>query len=184
LGGLPAEADVMKQKPSTTGGSLFRGMTGLTIIVHACFQAAIVLFVYLLAMFGFGWEPVVAITMSYVVLGTVETVHPFNLIHYRKSVFKSAPVQSKALNWAVLSTVVLVVGSLVLPLPAFQRALGIAPITLQQWAIAVAAGITIIPMIEIYKIFKRAHYAKTVKTATLEAEKEKMADLKKKPLTH
>jgi Ca2+-transporting ATPase len=160
LGGLPAERDVMKQKPSATGGSLFRGMTGLTIVIHAIFQMVIVLTVYLIAMFGFGWEPIVAITMSYVVLGTVETVHPFNLIHYRKSVIKSAPFQSRALNWAVLSTVVLVVGSLVLPLPAFQNALGIAPITLQQWAISVGAGMTIIPMIEIYKVFKRRHYAK------------------------
>ena len=157
MGSLPAEKDIMQQRPSATGGSLFRGLTGLTIIVHAMFQIAVVLVVYLLAYFHFNWDPVVAITMSYVVLGTVETVHPFNLIHYKKSVIHSKPFQSRALNWAVMSTVILVVGSLVLPIPAFQNALGIAPITLQQWIIAISAGVAIIPLIEIYKVFKRKY---------------------------
>ncbi|MCL2562504.1 MAG: cation-translocating P-type ATPase [Oscillospiraceae bacterium] len=159
LGSLPPEHDIMKQKPNAVGGSLFRGTTGVTILVHSVFQSLVVFTVYFLGYFVFEWEPIVAITMSYVVLGTVETVHPFNLIHYKKSVFKSKPFQSRALNLAVLSTVVLVVGSLVLPIPAFQNALGIAPISLSQWGIAVAAGVTIIPMIEIYKIFKRRYYA-------------------------
>jgi len=163
LGSLPAERDIMRQQPNATGGSLFRGMTGLTIVVHATFQSLVVFAVYFIALSVFGWEPIVAITMSYVVLGTVETVHPFNLIHYRKSIFKSAPFQSRAVNWAVLSTVALVVGSLVLPIPALQHALGITPISPLQWAIAVAAGMMIIPMIEIYKVFKRRHYAKIEK---------------------
>ena len=163
LGSLPAERDIMRQQPNAVGGSLFRGMTGLTIIVHAAFQSLVVFTVYFIALYAFSWEPIIAITMSYVVLGTVETVHPFNLIHYRKSVFHSAPFQSRALNLAVLSTVVLVVGSLVLPIPAFQHALGITTISLHQWGIAVFAGVMIIPMIEIYKIFKRRHYARIEK---------------------
>ncbi|MCL2842705.1 MAG: cation-translocating P-type ATPase [Oscillospiraceae bacterium] len=166
LGSLPAERDIMRQQPNATGGSLFRGMTGLTIVVHAAFQSLVVFAVYFIALSVFNWEPIIAITMSYVVLGTVETVHPFNLIHYRKSIFKSAPFQSRALNWAVLSTVVLVVGSLVLPIPAFQHALGIAPISPLQWVIAVAAGVMIIPMIEIYKIYKRRYYARIEKEAS------------------
>ncbi|MCL2367471.1 MAG: cation-translocating P-type ATPase [Oscillospiraceae bacterium] len=160
LGSLPAELDIMRQRPNATRGSLFRGTTGVTILVHSVFQSLVVFAVYFVAMNVFNWEPIIAITMSYVVLGTVETVHPFNLIHYKKSVFKSKPFQSRALNWAVLSTVVLVVGSLVLPLPAFQHALGITRISLSQWGIAVAAGIAIMPMIEIYKVFKRRYYAK------------------------
>jgi len=163
MGSLPSEADIMKQKPSMTGGSLFRGITGLTIVVHAFFQTFVVISVYLAAMFVFDWEPIIAITMSYVVLGTVETVHPFNLIHYRKSIIHSKPFQSRAVNWAVLSTVVLVVGSLVLPLTGLQNALGITPISLQQWAIAVIAGVMLIPLIEVYKVFKRRHYAKLEK---------------------
>jgi Ca2+-transporting ATPase len=160
MGSLPAERDIMLQRPNVVGGSMFRGMTGLTIIVHALFVTIVVLFVYLTSMYVFEWEPIIAITMSYVVLGTVETVHPFNLIHYKKSVIHSHPFQSRALNWAVLSTVVLVVGSLVLPLTAFQRTLGITNISLTQWAIAVAAGVAIVPMIEVYKAFKRRYYNK------------------------
>ena len=181
MGSLPAEADIMNQKPNASGGSLFKGMTGLTIGVHAIFQVAVVLAVYLLAYIVLGYEPVVAITMSYVVLGTVETVHPFTLIHYKKSVIHSKPFQSKALNWAVISTVVLVVGSL-LPLGflvPLQTALGIAPIYLHQWGISIAGGLAIIPLIEIYKVWKRRKYAQL---EALEAGETAVAPVKKKSI--
>jgi len=167
MGSLPAERDIMKQKPSMTGGSLFRGITGMTIVIHSIFQMIVVFSVYSIAYFALDLGGVVAITMSYVVLGTVETVHPYNLIHYRKSIFQSRPFQSRALNWAIVSTILLVVGSLLPlefePLIALQTALGIAPIALQQWGIAIFGGLMIIPMIEIYKIFKRRYYARIEK---------------------
>ncbi|MCL2383538.1 MAG: cation-translocating P-type ATPase [Oscillospiraceae bacterium] len=167
MGSLPAEHDIMKQKPSRTGGSLFRGATGLNIMIHAICQIMAVLTVYLLAMFVFNWDPIIAITMSYVVLGTAETVNPFNLMHFRKSIIHSKPFKSRAVNWAVLVTVILVVGSLlpldILPLTVLQDTLGITPITLQQWAIAVGAGLMIIPILEVYKFFTRKYYARAEK---------------------
>jgi len=151
MGALPAERDIMSQKPNSGRGSLFKGRTGLAILVYALYQVILVLIVYLIGLYAFEWEPIIAITMSYVVLGTVETVHPYNLIHQRKSVFKSKPFQSRALNWAVLSTVLLVVGSIMMPFPAFQSALGITSLNATQWAIGVAAGVAIIPLAELYK---------------------------------
>lgn len=151
LGSLKAEKDIMKRKPNPSGGSLFRGKTGADLIVYALYQVALVLTVYLTAMYAFGFDPVIAITMSYVVLGTVETVHPFTLIDNRKSILHSNPFSSRALNWAVVSTMVLVVGSIVLPLAAFQDALGITSLNGIQWLVAVSAGLAIIPLAEAYK---------------------------------
>jgi len=162
MGSLPAERDIMEQKPNPTGGSLFRGLTGLTILVHSFFQIAVVLVVYFIAYNYFAsYNHIVAVTMSYVVLGTVETVHPFNLIHYKKSVIHSKPFQSRAVNLAVMSTVVLVIFSL-MPwsfLSGLQSALGVTPLTFLQWVISVGVGLLLIPFIEIYKVFKRK-YAK------------------------
>jgi len=155
LGSLPSEKDSMKRKPNPAGGSLFRGTTGVAIAVYAMYQVALVLTVYLTAMYGFGFDPIIAITMSYVVLGTVETVHPFSLIHGRKSILHSNPFKSRALNWAVISTMVLVVGSIMLPITPLQNALGITALNGIQWAIAIAAGVAIIPLAEIYKFVCR-----------------------------
>jgi len=157
MGSLPAEKDIMKQKPNPSGGSLFRGMTGVTIIVHAMFTTVLVFIVYLTAMFGFGYDDIVVITMSYVVLGVIETVHPFNLIHYKKSIVNSQPFQSKAVNLAVISTMIIVIGSIVLPLTALQDVLGITSLTWSQWLLAAGAGVMIVPMIEVYKVFKRQY---------------------------
>jgi len=157
LGSLPAEKDVMNRKPKPAGGSLFKGKTGKDIVYYALCCVVLVLIVYLTAMFGFEYDPVVAITMSYVVLGIVETVHPFTLVDKRKSLFRSNPFQSRALNLAVLSTLILVVGSIVIPMPAFQATLGITSLTWSQWLIGVAAGVAILPLAEIYKAFCRKY---------------------------
>jgi len=151
MGALPAEQDIMTQQPNNSRGSFFRGRTGLAILVYAMFQVVLVLAVYFIAYSAMNLDYIVAVTMSYVVLGTVETVHPYNLIHQRKSIVHSKPFASKVLNWAVFSTVLLVVGSIMLPMPAFQNALGITWLNGAQWAIAVAGGVLIIPMAEIYK---------------------------------
>jgi len=173
MGSLPAEKDIMKQKPNPSGGSLFHGVTGVTIIVHALFTTLLVFLVYLVSYFVLGYASIVVITMAYVVLGTIETVHPFNLIHYKKSVVHSRPFQSKALNLAVLSTVLIVVGSIVLPLTLLQETLGITSLTWEQWLFAVGVGIMIVPMIEVYKIFKRRYYAKVgAREAVLESASE------------
>lgn len=160
LGSLRAEDDIMKKKPNESGKSLFRGVNGVTMLVHAIFTMAIVFAVFFIAYYALDVEAIVASTMSYVVLGTVETVHPYNLIHIRKSVVHSKPFHSRALNLAVIGTILLVVGSIVLPLGGFQAALGITQLTLTEWAIAVGGGVAIIPLIEVFKFFKRRYFRK------------------------
>jgi len=165
MGALPAEKDVMSQKPNPSKKSLFRGRTGLSILVYAAYQVALVLVVYLVSYFalGYSYDPRIPITMSYVVLGTVETVHPFNLIHNRKSIVKSKPFISKLLNFAVFTTMLLVIGSVMLPIPAFQNVLGITSLSATQWAFAIGMGLAIIPLTEIYKFVMRRIDAKKSK---------------------
>jgi len=160
MGTLPSEKDIMKQKPNSSKGSLFRGQNGLTMIIHGLFTMLLVTLVYAIGSLVFNHDGPVLITMSYLALGVIETVHPFNLINYRKSIFKSNPFQSRVMNLAVLATMILVVLSIAIPFPAFQNALGITPLAWYQWVLGIAAGIMIVPLIEIYKIFKRKYYKK------------------------
>ena len=154
LGALPPSPGIMKRRPQNSRGSLFRGRTGEEILVYAAYQVVLVLIVYLVAMFGFGFEPIVAITMSYLVLGTIEAIHAYNLYHNRESLFKANAFNNKFLHFAVIFSALLVVGSIALPIPFLQNALGITQLTWVQWAIALGAGFAIMPLAELYKFVR------------------------------
>jgi len=155
MGALPMSPGIMKQRPGESRGSLFRGRTGEAILVYALYQVVLVLIVYLTAMYAFGFDDIVAITMSYVVLGTIEAVHSYNLYHNRKSLFKANAFNNLFLNLAVLFSALLVVGSVVIPWAGFQNVLGITQLTGLQWLIAAGAGFAITPMAEAYKWIKK-----------------------------
>jgi len=156
LGSLPAEKDIMRQKPNPSGKSLFSGETGRSIIVYAINMMVLVLPVYLIAMFGFGYSetnPVVAITMAYLVFGVTEIVHPFNLMEKKKSIFKTNPFKSKFLNLAVLGTVGLVIASIYWPF--LNRVLGTTPLSGWNLFFPILMGLMVIPLAEVYKLIIR-----------------------------
>jgi len=157
MGSLPAERGVMKQKPNKAGGSLFGGRTGASILVYALYMTILVSVVYFTAYFAMGVEPIVAVTMAYVVLGVVETCHPYNLFNARESIFKENPFRSKAVNLAVLSTFLLVFGSVLIPIAPFQNALDITTMydAFPLLLFAAAAGFMMVPMAEVYKFVLR-----------------------------
>ena len=154
LGNIPASRDIMKQRPAQKG-ILFRGRTGEQILVYAFFQVGLVLTAYLTAMYAFGFDPVVAITMSYVVLGVVESVHVYSLYSSRASMFRENPFKDMVLNLSVIFSAILVVVSVVVPFAGFQNALGIAPLNGIQWLVALACGFAVLPLAEIYKEIRR-----------------------------
>ncbi|MCL2752464.1 MAG: cation-translocating P-type ATPase, partial [Firmicutes bacterium] len=160
LGSTSAERGIMKQKPNKPGGSLFHGRTGLSLLVYAMFMVALVCIVYFVSKFALGYDAVVAITMSYLVIGVVENVHAYNLCNTRESIFKENPFRNRILNWAVIGSLLIVVGSIVLPLGAFQSALGITQLTGKQWLFAGLVGLMMVPLAETYKFFLRVHDAR------------------------
>ena len=155
MGALPASPDVMKRNPIRSGGSLFRGRTGEQILVYALFQVALVCLVYFTALYGFGFYPIVAVTMSYLVLGMVETVHCYNLYNNRESIFHQNPFRNLFLNIACLITFALVIGSIALPITFFHDIMEITQLTWGQWAFGMVAGLTIVPLAEIYKMIRK-----------------------------
>jgi len=156
MGSLPAERGVMKQKPNKAGGSLFGGRTGASILVYAFYMTLLVSAVYFTAYFALGLDAIYAVTMAYVVLGVVETCHPYNLFNARESIFKENPFKSKAVNWAVLSTFLLVFGSVLIPIPPFQDALQITTLYNPLYLLlAAGAGFMMVPLAEIYKFILR-----------------------------
>ena len=169
MGSLPAERGVMKQKPNKAGGSLFGGRTGASILVYAMYMVILVSVVYFTAYFALDLDAVVAVTMAYVVLGVVETCHPFNLFSARESIFKENPFKSKAVNWAVLSTFLLVFGSVLIPIAPFQNALDITTMYNHIVPLLFAAGVgfMMVPMAEVYKFFLRRYENKRKDSSTV-----------------
>jgi len=155
MGSLPAEKGVMSRRPNKSGGSLFGGRTGASIIAYAGFMVLLVGIVYFVSTYVLGVDAKVATTMCYVVIGFVETCHPFNLFNKRESIFKANPFKSRVLNLAVFATFLLVIGSVLLPLGPFQSALGITSLTLTEWIFAAGMGLLMIPLAEVYKFIQR-----------------------------
>jgi len=155
MGSLPAERGVMKRRPNKAGGSLFGGRTGASILAYAGYMVLLVGIVYFVSTYVLGVAPIVATTMCYVVIGFVETCHPFNLVNKRESIFKANPFKSRVLNLAVFATFLLVIGSVLLPLGPFQSALGITSLSLTEWIFAAGMGLLMIPLAELYKFFQR-----------------------------
>ncbi|MCL2256124.1 MAG: cation-translocating P-type ATPase, partial [Firmicutes bacterium] len=154
LGSLPAEKDIMKKKPNKSGKSLFSGATGISIVVYAANMIILVLPTYLISTFVLNLPSPVAITMAYLVFGVTEIVHPFNLIHSRKSVLKSHPFRSRFLNIAILITIGLVIASITVP---FLNTLldTVLLTTWYQWIFPVGMGLMVVPLAEVYKFIMR-----------------------------
>jgi len=149
LGAVPASKDIMHQRPNQ--GKIFKGRTGVDILFYAFCQVIFVLVVYLVAMYAFGWDPIIAITMSYLVLGTIEAVHAYNLYHSRSSLLRENAFNNLFFNISIGISAFLVIGSIALPIGFFHNVMGISQLNVTQWMIGLSAGLAIIPLAEIYK---------------------------------
>jgi len=174
LGSLPAEKDIMKQKPNPSGKSLFSGATGRSILVYTFNMMVSTLPVYLIAMYGFGYHATlegqaIAVTMTYLAFAVTEIVHPFCLMHKKDSMFKTNPFKSKFLNIAICSTLLLVFASIAVPF--LNGILGTVWLTeWRQWLLAIGFGSMVIPLYELYKfIVRKAESKKADNAAKAEA---------------
>ncbi|MCL2110223.1 cation-translocating P-type ATPase [Microgenomates group bacterium] len=155
LGTLEAEKDVMQRGPNITRGSLFRGRTGESILVYSAFMTVLVLAVYFGGLWGLRLEPIVCVTMSYLVLATIETVQGYNLYSHMETIFNGHCFKNKWLNLAFIASCALVVIPVVVPAMPLQTALGTTSINGYQWLLAVGIGLGMIPLAEIYKVTLR-----------------------------
>lgn len=156
MGSLHAENNVMHKKSSNSRSkSLFRGQTGLSIIVYAAMTILICMSVYFLTFYGFNLSNIESVTTTFLTLTVLESILPLNLISNKESFFSKNTFKTKWLNIAVASETVLGIIPIVIPFAALQKVMGITMLNGIEWLIGIAFALLILPMAEIYKYILR-----------------------------
>ncbi|WP_261378476.1 calcium-translocating P-type ATPase, SERCA-type [Paenibacillus agilis] len=151
LGLEKAEQDIMKQPPRSSETSVFAGGVGTSIIYQGLLEAALTLLTY---WWGHThYDEAVAVTMAFATLGLIQLTHVFNVRSNTKSIFTIGVFSNRYLNWAALAAGVLVL--VVIWVPYMNELFSVVPLNSEQWLIVVAAAFSIVPIVEIVKLFIR-----------------------------
>jgi P-type Ca2+ transporter type 2C len=152
LGLEKAEKDIMKQKPRKASESVFANGIGVGILYQGALEAALTLFAYY---YGHThYSEAVAVTMAFATLGLIQLTHVFNVRSTTKSLFTIGVFSNKYLNGAVLLSAVLVL--IVIFVPFMNDLFDVVPLNGEQWLVVVLSAFSIIPIVEIVKLFLRS----------------------------
>lgn len=155
LGFEEAEKDIMKDRPQKQRGSLFKGRVGFNIFLPSVFVAGLLIAIYCIMTLVFHVEPAYATTFCFIFLCFSQLFHAYNLKSDTQSLFTSNPFNNKALNIGFLSSAILTIIIVLLPIPALQDAFGICMIDWWAWFAAIGLALLIVPFMEIVKMFDR-----------------------------
>ena len=157
LGTEKAEPDVMKRKPRDSKAGIFAGGMGVDVIYQGLLVAILVLVSFFIGhrLEVGNWEitdSVHGTTMAFLTMAMAEIFHSLNMRSQRKSLF-SLKKQNVLLWLAALGSFVLSVS--VCAIPGVAGWFSFAAIGLEELAIAIALGFSIIPMVELVKFIQR-----------------------------
>ena len=157
LGMEKAEPDVMRRKPRSAKSGVFAGGMGLDIAYQGIMVSALVLLSYFLGHFMESgvWEIAnspAGTTMAFLTMSMAEVFHSFNMRSQRGSIF-SMGSRNKALMGSAVLTVVAT--TLVCEVPFLAHAFGFTSVNLEEYALAIALGACVIPIVELVKSIQR-----------------------------
>ena len=159
-----AEPDTMRRAPRDSKDGIFAGGLGFDVIYQGVLVTAITIAAYLIGSameFGADWwnalraagESGHGMTMAFLTMSMCEIFHSFNMRSQRKSVF-TLKGQNKVLWAAMLGSLLLT--TLVIEVPFIANAFGFTTIGWDEYGIAMALAIVVIPVVEIVKLIQRA----------------------------
>ena len=157
LGMEKPEADVMNRNPRDSKEGIFAGGLGVAV----AYQGVLVTLITTVSYFIGHWfesgnfeitDSVHGTTMAFLTLAMCEVFHSFNMRSLHGSIF-TIKGQNKWLWGAGILSLVLT--SVVVLVPPIATAFNMVAIGWQEYFIALGLGFTIIPMVEIIKIFHR-----------------------------
>ncbi|MBG9794593.1 ATPase [Paenibacillus dendritiformis] len=151
LGFERAEEDLMKQAPRQASASIFAGGIGVSLVYQGLLEAILTLLTYYWGHTHYSED--VAITMAFATLGLIQLTHAFNVRSAKQSLFQIGWFTNRKLNFAVIVSGLLIV--LVIALPFLRDLFSVVALTGEQWLIVVAASLSMIPIVEIVKLFSR-----------------------------
>ena len=158
LGMERGEADAMKRPPRESKDGIFSNGVGAGVAIQGFFIALLTFVSYFVGHFmeAGKWEITESpdgMTMAFLTLSLVELFHAFNMRSRERSVF-TIKKQNGWLWGSLLLAFVLT--SAVIFVPAFATAFGFETISLNEFAVALALAVAIIPLVELEKLIARA----------------------------
>ena len=148
LGREHVEPEIMKSPPRKSNSGLFGQDVGISIIYQSIIQMAIVIGVYLYALFNFGSE--VATTMIFFVIVFMQLLHSVNC-KTNQSILGKNLVDNKTFN--ICFVLSLGISLLVAICPIFYTVFKLEFLNVHQWIMVAIASISIIPLCEVVKLF-------------------------------
>ncbi len=158
LGVEPTEPDIMKRKPRGRKSSFLSGGIGSAIVYQGILEGLITLGVYALALTfpvhtGNAAIHADALTMAYATLALIQLFHAFNVKSTYQSIFKIHPFKNKMFNIGVAASFIMVAATIVIP--GFNSLFHVSELNLVQWLTVLGAGLLMIVIVEIVKLFQR-----------------------------
>ncbi len=157
LGTEKAEPNIMRRKPRDAKAGIFSGGMGVDIAYQGVLVTILTIFSYFVGHFveSGNWEianSAHGMTMAFLTMSMAEIFHSFNMRSQRGSIF-TLHSQNKILLFAGLGS--LLATTLVCEIPFLANAFGFAPVDFGEYAIAIALGVIVIPIVELVKFFQR-----------------------------
>ncbi len=158
LGMEESEKDSMARPPRDPKDGIFAGGVGLDILVQGAFVAILTVLAFFVGDFiqNGHWfvieDSADGVTMAFLTMSMAEIFQAFNVRSRRHSLF-SLTRQNKFLWGAAIAAMLLTAG--VIYIPFLRDAFGFQSISFAEYAIAFGLALTIIPLIEIYKLIRR-----------------------------
>ena len=151
LGVEKAEPGIMDRKPRNSKDGVFSGGLGFDVAYQGLMVSVLVLASYFIGANMGGEEH--GMTMAFLTMSMAEIFHSFNMRSQRKSIFTLGH-NNVALWIAGIGAIAATV--LVCEVEFIANAFGFTPVGIEEFAIAAALGVCVIPIVEIVKLIQRA----------------------------
>ncbi len=157
LGMERAEGDVMRRAPRSAKAGIFAGGMGVDVAYQGSLVALLVLASYFVGHYMESglWEianSADGMTMAFLTMSMAEICHSFNMRSRRGNIFTMG-YGNRTLTIAAIASILAT--TLVCEVPVLAAAFGFTPISLGEYAVAMAFGIVGLFVVELVKFFQR-----------------------------
>ena len=157
LGMEHGEKDLMSRKPRDPKAGIFSDSLGWDVLYQGIMVSCVTLAAYFIGHFmeNGRWEIMNSpdgVTMAFLTMSMAEIFHSFNMRSQRGSIL-TIPYQNPFLIWAMIGSLLLTTA--VISIPALSIAFGFEEISIVEYSVALALAFSVIPIVEIVKLFKR-----------------------------
>ena len=150
LGMEKAEPNIMRRKPRNAKSGIFADGMGFDIGYQGALVTILVLVSYFIGSKMGGAEH--GTTMAFLTMSLAEIFHSFNMRSQRQSIFKLGS-QNKFLLLAGVGS--FIATTVVCEVPFLANAFGFAHVGFDEYLIAIALGVLVIPIVEVVKCIQR-----------------------------